>query len=234
MLIIPLLPVKISWLPTAFPACLYPPVVCFQKVWFKALWPGKVFIVDLCRAYNKGSGPVASPAIQIKNNNSDTFLIWGYLGIKLLEAYDFDIQSAVSHVQLSLTTWSNKLPLGRWEPQFDSRVSFKDVMLAFVVISSRCAQFVLKGMKGTSYSGNTWPAWELCFRGQLHNLYCHFRNLTACNTSSCLNSPMLKFHCNVKNKQSRKTQPMKSEIPGLQYYYFFFPMEKNTHTKKLF
>lgn len=118
--------------------------------------------MDLCRAYNKGSGPVASTAIQIKSNNSDTFLIWGYLGIKLLEAYDFDIQSAMSHIQLSLTTWFNKLPLGRWEPQLDSRVSFKDLMLAFVVISFPCAQIVLKGMKGTSYSDGTWPAWELC------------------------------------------------------------------------
>lgn len=148
VLIILLLPVKISWLPTAFPACLYPPVVCFQKAWFKTLWPGKVFVVDLCCAYNKGNGPVASTAIQIKNNNSDTFLIWGYLGIKLLEAYDFDIQSAMSHIQLSLTTWSNKLPLGRWEPWFDSRVSFKDLMLAFVVISFPCAQICAAGHEG--------------------------------------------------------------------------------------
>lgn len=200
---------------------LYPPVVCFQKVWFKALWPGKVFVVDLCLAYNKGSGPVAPAAIQIKNNNCDTFLIWGYLGIKLLEAYDFDIQSAMSHIQLSLTTRSNKLPLGWWETQFDSRVSFKDLMLAFVVISFPCIQFVLKGMKGTSYSDDTWPAWELHFRRQLHNLYCHFHHLTACNTSSCPNSPVLKFHCNVKNKQSKENPTLEGKIPGLQYWWFF-------------
>lgn len=177
--------------------------------------------MDLCRAYNKGSGPVASAAIQIKNNNSDTFLIWGYLGIKLLEAHDFDIQSAMSHIQLSLTAWSNKLPLGRWEPQFDSRVSFKDLLLAFVVISFPCAQIVLKGMKGTSYSDDTWPAWELCFRRQLRNLYCHFRNPTACNTRSRPNSPVLEFHCNVENKQSKKNPTLEGKIPGLQYYYFF-------------
>lgn len=176
--------------------------------------------MDLCRAYNNGSGPVASTAIQIKSNNSDTFLIWGYLGIKLLEAYDFDIQSAMSHIQLSLTTWFNKLPLGRWEPQLDSRVSFKDLMLAFVVISFPCAQIVLKGMKGTSYSDGTWPAWELCFRRQLHNLYCHFCNLTACNTSSCPNSSVLKFHCNVKNNQ-RKTQPLKEKYLVCNIFFFF-------------
>lgn len=177
--------------------------------------------MDLCCAHNKGRGPVASTAIQTKNNNSDTFLIWGYLGIKLLEAHGFDIESATSRIQLSLTTWANELPLGRWEPRFDSRVSFKDLMLAFGVISFPCAQIVLKGMKGTSYSDDTWPAWELCFRRWLHNLYCPFRNLIACYISSCPNSPVLKFHCNVKNKQSKESPALEGKIPCLQFYLFF-------------
>lgn len=105
-------------------------------------------------------------------------------------------------------------------------------MLAFVVISFPCVQFVLKGMKGTSYSDDTWPAWELHFRRQLHNLYCHFHHLTACNTSSCPNSPVLKFHCNVKNKQSKENPTLEGKIPGLWYWFFRSPKGGKTTLPK--